>query len=806
LYPEILNAMADNPPFWRTLVGALATVAAGGGALAVVPLFATKILPAPRESRLVEYLPFQRIKEDGRTIECRDGTLFRCYELTGIDLASKSSQQQAAYRAARKEWLDRIIDNEVDIRSFVLREQVDPTTLGQPDNPVLARITKGQADSLGQLFKNRHFILISTRSTGNPDSRLDQAEDLAAAVLAEYGLKRLSVHGEHGGMSPLSLLARLASPLTRPQPRPPGTAEADQVNEVITSDTVHFDRGNITFSAGHDELHIAAVGLRRLADTTEDRFLAELSSIPAELCIFTAIRPMTRPKALLHLEHRKKLAPIGRLGDGSAEQLQEATSLVEGVNDDKQTLHSTSQTIFVLARNKDHLDHTLREINKIAAQHGVTPVREGMAAEAAWWNQFPTFEIYPRSYKLYSENIASLVTFERPSEGSYDSPWGPGPLCIFKTATGTPYGFNLHVRTDVTDPVAHAVVIGPTGGGKSTLFQFLAACAMRHPQVRCFLFDRFNGMEIFTNAANGSYVTFDGAEGSATMNPLQMQDTPENRTFLKLWIQNITNAAGEAPAAEISRAIDIAFDHLSREERSLEAIHKAGFGPRSPVRAELRRWINGGQYGALFSAPRDTIDLGTRLIGFDFTQVLDDPALGPAVVSYLMHRIRTTLTETGNAGFIFIDETEPLLRNEAFRNKVVKPALQEFRKLNSAVIICFQRPGAIDDLGMGDVVRGQCQSVFFLPNPQADERDYAGWNLSDEEWQFITGKRARHLQRAVLLKRVSTGESVILDTNLAALKQDLLLLSSSRKHVTQTRRLRRELGDQWIEHYVGNPE
>ncbi len=104
---------------------------------------------------------------------------------------------------------------------------------------------------------------------------------------------------------------------------------------------------------------------------------------------------------------------------------------------------------------------------------------------------------------------------------------------------------------------------------------------------------------------------------------------------------------------------------------------------------------------------------------------------------------------------------------------------------------------------MGEAIRGQCQTVFFFPNLQAREEDYADWSLTDTEWSFIKGTLplSRRMKRAVLVKRAS-GESVVLDTDLTPLGPYLRIFSSGRESVSFATELQRKYGQEWVTHYV----
>jgi type IV secretion system protein VirB4 len=205
----------------------------------------------------------------------------------------------------------------------------------------------------------------------------------------------------------------------------------------------------------------------------------------------------------------------------------------------------------------------------------------------------------------------------------------------------------------------------------------------------------------------------------------------------------------------------------------------------------------------MFNGVSDSLNIeDSRLVSFDMTDIFKDDLLAQATISYLMHKIQETISECNSPALIFIDETEPMLRNPMFRTYYLT-MLQEYRKRGAAVVSAFQRPEAIAQVGMGEAIRGQCQTVFFFPNPQAKEADYADWQLTDTEWRFIKGDLpiSRRLKRSVLVKR-ATGEAVVLDTDLSPLGSYLRIFSSGRDNVALAMDLQNKNPDKWLECYL----
>jgi len=143
---------------------------------------------------------------------------------------------------------------------------------------------------------------------------------------------------------------------------------------------------------------------------------------------------------------------------------------------------------------------------------------------------------------------------------------------------------------------------------------------------------------------------------------------------------------------------------------------------------------------------------------------------------------------------IMIDETAPMLEHPMFRESFIV-GLREGRKKRQAFLCAFQQPNFLEAKGLGDAIRGQCQTVIFFRNPQATEKDYASWNLSPREMNFILGKEFADSKYAILVSRPAVHESVILDVNLSGLGPYLKIYSSGNKHVLLAEQLKAQLGD-----------
>lgn len=785
------------------LVSLLGIIAAS----AFAGLLATKlgeiILPKPKETQVSDFLPFERLKEDGATIECHNGSLVRVFSVKGADVAMIQPEMRENMLVARQSFIDAMADLNVTVRVITIREMTPLGNETKHENPLLHRIAEQWSESLSRVFRNKHYIVLSVKERKNHARDMAQAAQALTTILDMYEPTQLFETGESDlDLSPFTFFARLCSPITCPRPRV-GSLEGAELKSMLTADYIHFtgDEGLIRFFSGERELFGIVMGLRSPGDYMDEQMISDLQSIDVEVTMLHTITPIPKVKALAILMQQERMAKVTSFSGSVADQYAEAVELIDSADSDTQTLCHYSLSLFVFGESMEELEFGQMEVERICRLYGVTPVREGWIAQACFFTQFPTYEVYPRTYSFLSRAVATAIGMEKTAEGNENSDWGPGPITIFRTISGTVYRWQFHV-TAAANAVAHCILLGSTGQGKTTLLAFLAGQSMRHRDLRVYFFDRHRGVEVFCRAIQGAYVNFDGDKDSTSMNPFSCQDVPENRAFLRRWLKAITMVDDAQSEKEIARAVTTAFEYLRPEERTLKNLHKSCFSPTGAMRRELFRWVNDQQYGLIFNSPNDTLDMTARFIAFDFTHIFEDEVLAPAVISYIMQRIHSVSGQTGDPSLIMIDETAPMLKHPMFRESFII-GLQEGRKKRQAYLCAFQQPNIVDSLGLGEVIRGQCQTVIFFRNPQGMEEDYENWRLTPRERDFIFGRAFKELKYAILVARPAVGESVILDVSLSGLGPYLKLYSSGRKHVLLAEQLMKEYGPEaFVDKYL----
>jgi type IV secretion system protein VirB4 len=767
--------------------------------------FGSWVLPQPRESRVSDFLPFAELMSDGMTIRCTNGSYARVFRITGLDLGSATPEKVYSMMEARKAWIDNLSELQIVCRVITDRERTAlDNEQGNFNNEILEKVSEVWMSNMSRVYSNKHYIILSVVDRKDALKDLNYASQSLVATLGEYGVMQMYESPDSPATdSPLYIFSRLCSPVSKPMPKV-RNAKGAELNEMLTADHIHFTRedGIIRFFSGDKELYEIVMGIRTTGDYMDESMIVSLLSIDCELVLLHNVRPIFKPQARMMLIQQQRMATLTSFSSEVVNQYGQALSTIEDSDADYQALTEYAMNIIIKGTSKEELDFGESEVQRICRTYGVTPVREGWVTQATFFSQFPTYDTYPRTYRYLSRVVSLAISFDKPSEGFGKSDWGPGAITVFRTMSGSAYRFQFHVSSEES-AVAHCCIIGPTGQGKTTLLTFLAGQAMRHSDLKVFFFDRHRGAEIFTRSIGGAYVGFDGDEKNVSLNPFDTDNTPNNRAFLRRWMKSITMADDALSEREVARAVTTAFDYLRPEERIMKNLYKSCFSPTGTMRRELYRWVNPDQYGNIFNADTDSLDLKSkRFMAFDFTHIFEDDTLAPAVISYIMHRIQGETGETGVPSLIMIDETAPMLKHPMFRDYFII-GLQEGRKKRQAYLCAFQQPNIIDKLGVGEVIRGQCQTVIFFRNPQAMMEDYANWNLTKSELDFVFGKTYRDFPYAILLSRPATGESVVLDVNLGALGPYLKLYNSGRKNVLLVEQLIKEYGeDNFVTKYL----
>jgi type IV secretion system protein VirB4 len=120
-------------------------------------------------------------------------------------------------------------------------------------------------------------------------------------------------------------------------------------------------------------------------------------------------------------------------------------------------------------------------------------------------------------------------------------------LAVLETNHHTPYFLNLHYRD-----IAHTMILGRTGAGKSFLLNFLITNLQKY-EPHTFIFDLGGSFESLTQLFGGSYVRVGLESEDFRINPFSLPPTKENLDFLALFLKVLIQGSR---AGELDPAIE----------------------------------------------------------------------------------------------------------------------------------------------------------------------------------------------------------------------------------------------------------
>ena len=617
---------------------------------------------------------------------------------------------------------------------------------------------------------------------------LSDATNNIISTLARYKPRLLTTYEQDGRpySEPLAFLSYLLNHETRRVLLPVGPIDA-----YLPTTRPLFAREALELRgvAPGDQTYGAIISVKEYAGGTWAGLLDELTRLPFEMTITQSFAFTERQVAL------ENLARQGRILDAAEDA---AHSLRQGLIDAADDLASNRVvfgghhiSVLLTGADQPHLERALTETTACLTNLGVLAVREDVNLEPAFWAQLPgNQEFIARRADISSLNWASFASLHNyPAGRRTGNHWGEC-ISLLETTSATPYAFNFH-----SSDVGNFTVVGPTGTGKTVVLNFLLAQAQRHKPA-AFFFDRDRGTELFIRAIGGWYGAFQPGESSG-LNPLQLADTPANRTFLRDWLAALARNPDGTPLsatdqAVIAEAVAANFDvpPAARRLSHLQTLfrgHELDTQDNS-LAARIRPWFGDGERAWLFDNPHDNLALG-RTQGFDLTFVLDDPTARVPLLLYLFHRIEQSLD--GQKALIFIDEGWRALDDPAFESRL-REWLKTIRKKNGLVGFGTQSAEDVVATSIGKTIVEQCRTQLFMPNFKASAAGYCeGFGLTPHELEVV--RELGDTSRCFLIKHDAT--SVVARLDLSGEEDILAVLSGREETVLLCDAIRAEVGD-----------
>lgn len=313
-------------------------------------------------------------------------------------------------------------------------------------------------------------------------------------------------------------------------------------------------------------------------------------------------------------------------------------------------------------------------------------------------------------------------------------------LAVLETTHQTPYFLNLHHRD-----VAHTIILGRSGSGKSFLLNFLITNLQKYDPLT-FILDLGGSFESLTKLFKGTYSRLGVGSEEFTINPFALPPTKANLDFLFVFLKVLLEgSAQDQLSPDEERDLFQQIENLYAVDSNLRTLSVLANILPKRLANRLHKWTAAGQFGSLFDNVEDTISFSTFQC-FDFQAMREYPQLLEPLLFYILHRANALISDPETTQVFkafFIDEAWIFFKNPSIKSYIVQ-ALKTWRKHNAAMILSTQSLDELRKSDILDVVVESCPTKIFLANPDMDRELYQGqFHLNETEIELVSTLRPK---------------------------------------------------------------
>jgi len=553
--------------------------------------------------------------------------------------------------------------------------------------------------------------------------------------------------------------------------------------------------GDFVLSTPSGSNHFGAIlNIKEYPESTYPGILNGLKFLDFEYVITHSFSPMGRHDALKALERTKGMMISS--GDKAVSQIVELDQAMDQLCSGTFVLGEYHFTITLYAPDQNTLGEHVASARAELSNAGFVSVKEDLAVVAAFYAQFPgNWKYRTRLATVSSLNFLGLSPLHNFATGKKsNNPWGDC-VATLQTVNSQPYFFNFHATLPGEDSVgekaiANTLVIGKSGTGKTALINFLLSQVQKlDPSPTIFFFDKDRGAEIFVRACGGNYLTLEAGLPTG-FNPFHCERSEANVQFLVDLIKVLAGKEAYTSREEedIHRAVENILDtprHLRTMGNFQKSLPNMG---DDGLYARLRKWTAGNALGWVFDNPADTIDLSrANIIGFDYTQIIDNAQVRVPVVNYLLHRLEALID--GRRLIYVMDEFWKILDGGGALKEFARNKQKTIRKQNGLGIFATQSPEDALASDIASALIEQTATMILLPNPNASRKDYVeGLKLTESEYEVVVNLDER--SRRFLVKQGHM--SCVCQLDLRGMDDALAVISASTDNIEVMQAVLRE--------------
>lgn len=661
-----------------------------------------------------------------------------------------------------------------------------------------------------------------SRLQSEQDQAITKVMELAGnveAVLKDYAPARLGMYEADNGVvfsETLSFFGYLLNRIEEPVP----VLKAPVYEYLAVSRHMFSAKsGDFVINTPAARNHYGAIlNIKEYTDSTYPGILNGLKYLDFEYVITHSFSPMGRQDALKVLDRTKGMMISS--GDKAVSQVAEMDYAMDQVASGNFVLGEYHFIMALYADDQPTLSLNLATARAELSNAGFVSAKEDLAVCSSFYSQLPgNWKYRTRLANVSSLNFLGLSPLHNFATGKRDNnPWGEC-LTVLQTTNGQPYYFNFHATHPAENSlgekaIGNTMVIGKSGTGKTALINFLLSQVQKYePAPTIFFFDKDRGAEIFVRACGGNYLALDNGQPTG-FNPFQCERTDANVQFLGNLVKVLAGKTSYTARDDddIFRAVESMLDmpmHLRSMTNFQKSLPNMG---DDGLFARMRKWTAGNTLGWVFDNPVDIIDLErANIIGFDYTDVIDNAEVRIPVINYLLHRLEELID--GRPLIYVMDEFWKILDGGGALKEFAKNKQKTIRKQNGLGIFATQSPEDALASDISAALIEQTATLILLPNPNASREDYMdGLKLTEAEFEVVSNLDER--SRTFLVKQGHA--STVCQLNLRGMDDALAVISASTDNIEVMDRIVREEAErsgvdraelspeQWLEAFYEN--
>jgi len=739
-------------------------------------------------------------KYDENNIVTTDENFLSIIEVEGLSYLGLSDDEMEEYIKIRNTFFKQA-DQLFSISIFMKRQEANYNTKTITSNSYANEIIEKWNSNINtSSFETKYYIAISTRKKSIKSILLKRKESMttnAKVNTLNYNNDKLN-----------DMVKKVLLSLEKFKPRRLNSDEvisffASYMNMFETkiktktglledsyiNTNLKFDRNFMTHEKGECKKYSLFLSVKSYdCEHIDSNMTNDILALSNEIMICQQINQISKEKAESKINDKIHL---------SSELVQEELEeLKELIKTDREVLLNYSLSVLLTCNSHEELQDLQKEVENILNnRYSLISTVENINLRTLYFSYFPSRDnINARKRYQPSSVVAVLNPFEQDFKGYEKSEFGKEEICLFQTSNKSTFKFNYH-NSIRPKALGHLLVIAPSESGKTTLQSFLEANCLKY-DINILNYDKLHGMYVMTEYLDGSY---EDLNDSFSLNPFSLEDTEENKAFLKNFLCLIGEIGNEDydEVVAIQETLERIYQHKDDENITL-----TDFINSLPKIEKLEnRFLP--YKNSIFDNEQCSLNFEKKITTLGMDTILKDDKSASLVLFYINHKMKITAQAKGIPFLTFIDELKDYLHNETSAKYILESML-ESRKIGGSNIVAVQNLDFFDLIeNKSSFLNGFAHYIVF---PTTSETVLSNLKkelaLTENELDFL--EKTDPSEYKVLFKNRKDKSSIVLDINLSSLGKYLNVFNSDSNKVSEVRKMKNNFGTNWREEYLND--